>query len=359
MTAQSLKNALLNGDYNAASLESALASDTAKGALRDIGGNLLAIRTLFSYPQSFEPLLDSDRSWNELLNSEIALYALATSVMALIELCKRGPQLGSVLSNTARAQLLLNACNYELLCQQVNKTGSALHRQVFNTSATWTKPTNLYASAVAGFGAGGSAGRSNSSSHATPGAGGGQAKTAILDHTAIVANVTVTVPAGPIGATSGSDPGTAGSPSTFGGFFSVSGGGAGAGGDDEEQNGGVGGGTTENGGRSAMTDTDFEGAAWQAVNAAQKGGRGGRSISNSRNGTPGLNLDGGGLGRYGYSRSTGGEYGGGGGGSTVGGTSPGPVNAMSPGGGAPGNWHSNNGKNGGPGQIIHYWVTDA
>ncbi|MGV3526562.1 MAG: hypothetical protein ACO1RX_20255 [Candidatus Sericytochromatia bacterium] len=359
MTAAALRNALLNGEYNAASLETALLGNSTKGALRDLGGSLLSMRTLLSYPQIVATLLDSDRAWNELLNAETALQALAEGTTSLIELCKRGPNLGSVLSNTARAQLLLEYCNYQLLKQQVNASGSALKRQIFNNSGTWNRPANLYASAAAGVGAGASSGSCNGSANASPGAGGAQAKTALLNHTSITGNVTVTVPAGASSPSSGANPGINGSACTFGGFLSIAGGLAGPAGNSSEQEGGGGGGTTENGGRDAMSDIDFENAAWQAINAAQKGGNGGRTFNSSRNGKPGLTLDGSGRGRYGSQKSTGGSWGGGGGGSTSGGTTSGADIDATKGGGGQGRFNIGVGNPGGNACLVKYWVTDA
>jgi hypothetical protein len=102
-------------------------------------------------------------------------------------------------------------------------TGIALDRQVFDSSGTWTKPSNGTICIVQIWGAGGGAGNTNN----TVGGGGGGGYSCVafpLSNLSAVGTVSVTMGAGGTGGSS--NPGAGGS-TTFGAFITHAGGAAG------------------------------------------------------------------------------------------------------------------------------------
>jgi len=365
ITSLTLKNSLLQGSYNAASLQTALGTASTLAALRELLNNRAACDQLFANATSANAILGAALAQTEVSNSETALRALAGSTLGTERLCRDGAALlGTILNDTNRSRWWLeHAAAYARLKSQVNASGSKLKRQVFTSSGTWTKPATLHAISVAliGGGAGGGGGDTSATTESGGGGGGGEAKTGILTAGSMGATETVTCGAAAAGGTggAGSNPGTAGNTSSFGAHLSAAGGAAGGAG--STGLGGAGGGSTTNGGRAAMTDVDIQNAAWQAITAGQKGGDGGDSAvaGTGRDGGPGLTLDGYGQGAHSSTntRALAGTYGGGGGAGDNTGTSGTPTAGTYGGGGAGGNTTGGStGGTSGAGLCVVYWV---
>ena len=369
-----LKTDLLSAVYSGGTLETLLASNTAKGALRDLVSSTVACRQLFGAIAAVSALLGSDRAFDEIKNSETAIIEIANNWYSMLELCKVGEYLGAILSNVARSRLFIANADYALLQSIVNVSGYALKRTTYTTgSGNWVKPTNLYALASAGIGSGGSGGGANNTAAGPAGGGsGGEAKTALHDHTAVSGNLAYSVGAATTGGAGNAD-GSNGNATTFdtaGALLNCAGGLKGNKGVSTGGTGGASAGTTSGGGRSAMTDTDFSTAAWQCVTASQASGRGAQGLSYLRNGQPGLKLDGFGRGRWATTaadQQSASSWGGGGGGGSSdagSGSSLGSngANGTKGGGGGGATREVNatkNGGDGGEGELTVYHVTDA
>lgn len=107
-------------------------------------------------------------------------------------------------------------------------SGSPLNTQTFNASGTWTKPASGTFAVVELWGAGGSGAANNNSSSSSGGGGGGAYKLQIFTLAELPSTVTVTVGAGGVARTAGSDSdGAVGGNTTFGAFATAFGGGGG------------------------------------------------------------------------------------------------------------------------------------
>ncbi|MEJ5201900.1 MAG: glycine-rich domain-containing protein [Anaerolineales bacterium] len=340
-----LRTDLLEGDYSAATFNTALTDPTIAAQFTELVNSCVSAETLANSTVALPVILGSANARTIAANGPAFLRACANSGYATHQLVTtlNGANLFAlVLADTTghRFSHWRNiSANYQRLKTYVNATGSRLRRQTFTTSGTWTLPATLRAMSIFAVGGGG-----GSENYSEGGGGGGEivcANVVELPNT----NQMVTIGAG---GTGGQNTGSPGGNTSVGTLINAIGGNG-----TTSSIGGAGGGTTTNGGYKSFTDwEDPLNAVFQCVSASQKGGDGGNYGSGiGKAGGDGLPGTGG---RPGFTvpwtaAQPGRRFGGGGGGY---GDGPYGVSADANSGAGAGGRYAN----GGSGIVVIYWL---
>lgn len=264
-----LRTDLLEGDYSAATFNTALTDPTIAAQFTELVNSYVSAETLANSTVALPVILGSANARTIAANGPAFLRACANSGYAthqLVTTVNGADLFALVLTDTTghRFSHWRNiSANYNRLKMYVNATGSRLRRQIFTTSGTWTLPNTLRAMSIFAVGGGG-----GSRNFWAAGAGGGGEIVCLNVVELPNTDQMVTIGAGGVGGTSGSPGGN-----TSVGTLINAIGGNGSGG---SSIGGAGGGTTTNGGYKSFTDwEDPLDAVFQCVSASQKGGAGG------------------------------------------------------------------------------------
>lgn len=350
LTAIGLRTALLSGTYTAGTFETALATASTAAAFTELVNTYGSSEILVNSTVALPVITGSSTARTIAGNGPAFLRACANSSYAteqLVTTTNGAALFGIVLRDNTGGKFSHwrdISGNYTRIKAWVNATGSKLKSQTFTSSETWTKPTTLYAMSIFAVGGGGK----GSADDYGGGAGGGEIECVNVAFASLPgANQTVTIGSGSTStASSGGD-------TTVGSLITASGGASTA-----TTTGAAGGGTTANGGYINFTEWESPlFAAFQCVNAAQKGGNGASgSATTNLPGSDGLPGTGGNPAYLSPNTlSTGGRAYGGGGGAGVNGSSTGGAASANTGGGGGGGTGAAGG-NGGSGIAVIYWL---
>ncbi len=346
-----MRTALLSGQYTAGTFETALATTANAGYFTELCNTYGSADILVNSSTALPVIVGSSTARTIATNAPTFLRACANSSYATEQLVTttNGANLFALVLRDNTGGKFSHwrdiTTNYNRIKSWVNASGSKLKSQTFTSSGTWTKPTTLLAMSIFAVAGGGKGSQDDYGG----GAGGGEIECVNVASGSLPgSNQTVTIGAGSTStASSGGD-------TTVGTLITASGGGS-----TSTTAAGVGGGTTANGGYLAFTEwkTPLT-AAFQCVNAAQKGGNGASGAASTW--TPGSDGLPGTGGNPAYNAtalvlSTGGKAYGGGGGSGENGSSAGGAAAANTGGGGGGGTGAAGG-NGGSGIAVIYWL---
>lgn len=341
-----LRTDLLEGDYSAATFNTALTDPTIAAQFTELVNSYVSAETLANSTVALPVILGSANARTIAANGPAFLRACANSGYATHQLVTtvNGANLFALVLKDTTGHRFSHwrniSANYQRLKTYVNATGSLLRRQIFTTSGTWTLPATLRAMSIFAVGGGG-----GSQAYDVLDGGGGGGEIVCVNVVALPnTDQMVTIGAG--GGIS-TYSGLPGGNTSVGTLINAIGGNGGT------NIGGAGGGTTKNGGYKSFTDwEDPLDAVFQCVSASQKGGTGG-NYGNGIGQAGGDGLPGTG-GRPGFSApqtsaQPGRRFGGGGGGQgvEVSGVSASANSGAGAGAGA---------SNGGSGIVVIYWL---
>jgi hypothetical protein len=245
-----IRNNILNGTYNAGTLQTFLGTAANMAAFRILMNDRASVLSMMENSTAFATITGSALALDVFINSSQAMKAAGSSETITRYITESSAVCEAVLSNITGYSTYQYNLEYKARIQRrVNATGSKLKREVFYADGTFTIPGGGLAAMAIGMSGGGAGGNDNTAgSGARPG-GAAQFGTLVIYSGLPGVNQSVTVGAG--GAGSGSTFGTDGEDSVVGALITVEGGNA-----DMSAAG------TSTGALALVTETDLENAFW-------------------------------------------------------------------------------------------------